>query len=205
MSLSLKKIKYHFFLSGNRQGMAIIMVLSSIVFVVLLAQETIFNTQIEHRSAAAELHSLRAYYAAKAGMEVSILRIKVYLNLTKQGASNSGLLQSLRPQLDIIWKFPFHWPPIGSKQIRSNDGEGTTRSLTNTSFMQNSSYLTSITPANSLLDINDIASPIPSLRNWTLQVLQRLIAQLRENNNTLADEVSEADINDIFVKYTRLG
>ena len=173
--------------------MAIVMVLSSLVFVILLAQETIFNTQIEHRSATAELHALRAYYAAKAGMEINILRVKVYVHLFKTAKPK---VEPFRAQMDMVWKFPFQWPPVNLSEPDSAESEA--NEVSHTSFMKDSSYVTSIIPANSLLDINDIASPVPSLRNWTSQVLQRLIMQLRENNKALSDEISEADVLQIL-------
>ncbi|MDE0518871.1 MAG: hypothetical protein OXH36_04885, partial [Bdellovibrionales bacterium] len=66
---SYEKIEPSGYKKSSKKGMALIMVLSTIVFVILIIQETVFDTQVEYRSAIAELNSLRAYYAAKAGME----------------------------------------------------------------------------------------------------------------------------------------
>ena len=173
--------------------MALIMVLSTIVFIILLIQETVFETQIEYRSAIAELNSLRAYYAAKAGMEVNILRVKNYIKLT----TNYGRqIQQFRAHIDLIYQFPFQWPPPISEKLNSIS-QGEFSKIKENSFMQ-AEFITSIEPESSHIDINDLASPIPSLRKWTFKTLYRLILYLRINDQKLADEIKEQDIIEIL-------
>ena len=174
--------------------MALIMVLSTIVFVVLIIQETVFETQVEYRSAIAELNSLRAYYAAKAGMEVNILRVKSYIKVIK---SNNNIMNQMRPYIDLIWKFPFQWPPPIPKELDSITAEEFSK-INNSSFMQKASFITFIEPESSKIDINDLASPIPSLRRWTYSVLYRLIHILRLKNKNLEEAISIKDIADVL-------
>ncbi len=188
-----KKKKSLTFPKSNQKGMALIMVLSTIIFIILLIQETAFETQIEYRSAVAELNSLRAYYAAKAGMEVSLLRVNTYVKLNKKYKDK---LKSFRAYTDLIWKLPFIWPPPVMKDM---DHIGSTEllKLREDSFMQ-TSFMTTIDPENSRIDINDLASPIPSLRKWTFQVLYRLIYLLQAQDKRLADAMSTQDTAEIL-------
>ncbi len=192
--LSNIKKHTHFLFSKTRQkGMALIMVLSTIVFIILLIQETVFETQIEYRSATAELNSLRAYYAAKAGMEVNILRVKNYIKLT---TNYSQQIQQFRAYIDLIYQFPFQWPPPIPENLNSiNQSEFS--KIKEDSFMQ-AEFITSIEPESSRIDINDLASPIPSLRKWTFQTLYRLIFYLRLNDQKLADEITEQNIIEVL-------
>ncbi|MYE07288.1 MAG: general secretion pathway protein GspK [Oligoflexia bacterium] len=174
--------------------MALIMVLSTIVFVILIIQETVFDTQVEYRSAIAELNSLRAYYAAKAGMEVNILRVKSYTKIIK--SYDNKTMNQFRPYIDLIWRFPFQWPPPIPKELDSITTEEISK-ISNNSFMQ-AQFATFIEPESGKMDINDLASPIPSLRVWTHNVLFNLIALLRMNNKKLDDALSTEDINNIL-------
>lgn len=192
ISFGIKKTNS--FPKTNNRGMALIMVLSTIVFIVLLVQETVFETQIEHRSAIAELNSLRAHHAAKSGMEVNILRVRTYIKLTTQYAQQ---IQPFRSYVDLIYQFPFHWPPLKPDGLDLISAKKFSKIKEN-SFMQGSFFVTSIEPETSRIDINDLASPIPSLRKWTFQVLYRLIYHLQLNNKKLAAEINEKNIFEIL-------
>ena len=187
---------YQFLFQPLKQskGLALIMVLSGTVLVVSIIQETIFDTQAEYRSTVSELHSLKAYYAAKAGMEISLLRIKNYRSIMK---NYGNTLQSFQSYIDLIWKIPFSWPPV----LMSEDEEQSTieeiSTLTGNSLMQDIKYNTVITTTASRIDLNDLASPIPSLRKWTFKILFQLIQQLQLNEENLnPDEVNPDEILD---------
>ena len=181
-------------LAGKR-GMALMMALSFTVFTMLVVQETIFETQTEYRSARAELESLRAYYAAKAGMELNLLRLKTYTRLTS-GSNNHKSVPLFRAYLGLLWKFPIVWPPPVLEEL-SQITQDEMRSIQENSFLQ-SQFYTSIEPSASKLDVNDLASPVPSLREWTFQVMSRLIFILRERDEKLKEEVSDQDIVDLL-------
>ena len=193
----IKKSKFAFVLikksllfSKNRQkGMALIMVLSTIVFIILIVQETVFDTQIEYRSAVSELNSLIAYHAAKSGMEVNILRVKAYTKIMNNYGKNVKPFQSA---VDLIWRFPLQWPPPIPDSANSRQKEDLIK-MKGDSFM-NSGFITFIEPENSRIDINDLASPIPPLREWTALTLFRLIDFLHRKNKAQVEEIQEADI-----------
>ena len=177
----------------NKKGMALMMVLSTTVFVILLIQESVFETQTEYRSAIAELNDLRAYYAAKAGMEVNILRVKAYVKLHKN-KENAAIIKPIRAYMDLIWRFPFHWPPKipeGMNKIQQEDF-----SKLNKNSLMTAQFFTSMEPETGRIDINDLSSPLPSLRKWTFDILYRLIFILVKNQG-IEEELNEQDIKNI--------
>ena len=168
----------------TKKGLALIMVLSGLVLIVSLIQETIFETQVEYRLAVREMHSLKAYYAAKAGMELSLLRTKTYHFIIKNYGDKAKVL---RPYIDLVWKAPFSWPPLLSDTEEEEEKE-------TASLLQGLNYSTNISATAGKLDLNDLASPIPSLRKWTYLILYRLIYQLYEEQ----PEFNEGQIKDII-------
>ncbi len=203
MKQTIKQI-YQFCFRPLKQskGLALIMVLSGTVLVVSIIQETIFNTQTEYRSTVSEFHSLKAYYAAKAGMEISLLRIKNYRTITKKYGST---LKSFQSYIDLIWKIPFNWPPVLMDENEGQSSAEEISKLSGNSLMQDIKYNTVITATASRIDLNDLASPIPSLRKWTFKILFQLIQQLQLNEeNQNPDEINpdeildEAQITDIL-------
>ena len=172
----------------NKRGAAMLMVLAIILVVVSLIEETLFETQTEYRSAVSEMDSLKAYYAAKAGMDINFLRIKNYQQIMKQ--MGDKLPPAYRPYMDLLWKMPFNWPQDSLNETAQP------------SFMK-ASYNTSIIPSASRLDLNDLASPIPSLRKWTAEVLYRLIYNHTQEDTALSErEFTEQDIRDIISNIT---
>lgn len=197
---------YKWFIAGNsnlffcfsgvrrQQGMAVILVISTILFVVLVIQETVFETQVEHRSARAELNDLQSYYAAKSGVEIALLRIKAYRKVTSISHAQMG---AFRSYIDMMWRFPFHWPLA----IQDTDKPQGEKNLFFEGSLMQAQYQTKLTPTAGQLDINDLASPLPSLRQWTFDVLFRLIFQLRQERKELEEAMSE---NDIFQVLTNI-
>ena len=182
-------------LTQNNKGIALIMVLSMIVFVIVLVQETVFDTQIAYRSAVADLNAVKAYYSAKAGMEVNILRVKTYLQLTKSHG-NKPEIKPLIPYMNLIWQFPFGWPPSQPENSTSLHAQEIQK-LTEKSLMKNQ-FITFVQPENSRIDVQDLASPIPSLRKWTFVVLFRLIRHLQSEHPALKESLNEQEIRDIL-------
>ena len=182
-----------FYFSGIRrqQGMAVILVISTILFIVLVIQETVFETQVEHRSARAELNDLRSYYAAKSGVEIALLRIKAYRKVTSISHVQMGIFRSY---IDMMWRFPFHWPLA----VKGIDKLPADKNVTVEGSLMQAQYRTKLTPTAGRLDINDLASPLPSLRQWTFNVLFRLILQLRQEQEDLKEEMSESDIANVL-------
>ena len=181
----------------NNKGLALVIVLSLIVVVVLVVEEITSNIKWEYRSAVANLNRLRAYYSAKAGMDINILRVKTYLKLI-QAYGKKQEMQAVIPYMNLIWQFPFSWPPSVPAGASSIAGQEL-KAMTEKSFMIGQ-LITSIQPENGRIDVNDLASPIPSLRSWTFEVLHRLILHLQSEDPVLSENLSEQDITEVLLR-----
>ena len=179
----------------NNKGLALVMALSLIVVVILLAQETVFDTQIEYRSAIDNFNRLKAYYLAKAGMEINILRVKTYVQLSQSHGQRSEM-QALIPYMNLIWQFPFGWPPHVLKEASPIVKQELNKLIKESLIKEH--FITSIQPENSRIDVNDLGSPIPSLRTWTFEVLHRLIMILRLENPHLSENLDEQEVTTIL-------
>ena len=103
-----EKTKKSFYRLRDKKGIALFVALAGILLMTVLAVEFSREAVIEHRSSAHAVHKLQAYYAAKAGVDISLLRIKLYYKVLSQLGDSLGDNRSL---LDQIWQFPFQWPP----------------------------------------------------------------------------------------------
>jgi len=73
-----------------------------------------------------------------------------------------------------------------NKSQKQNKGESK-------SFMQ-AKYMASIQPTGGRIDINDLASPIGALRDWTFSRLTLLMHNLRAENEQLEKEMNKSNI-----------
>ena len=94
----------------NQKGMAMIIAIFSLMLLVFIATEVSYETQVEYTSASQDVNRLKSYYAAKAGIEISLLRVLIY----KKALASLGsvLPDDQKSMLDPIWSFPFAWPPV---------------------------------------------------------------------------------------------
>ena len=60
----------------NQKGVALMIAIFTVVIVLYLAMEILYETNIEYAVNAQAVHKVKAYYAAKSGYELSLLRIK---------------------------------------------------------------------------------------------------------------------------------
>ena len=93
---------------GEPRGVAILMVLFFMVFMVFITTSVSYDTIVEYSTASRRVSQLKAHYAAKAGIEVSLLRIQLYRKA--KILLGDKLKGRALEQLDAIWNFPFAWP-----------------------------------------------------------------------------------------------
>ena len=123
----------------------------TVTFVIFLATEISQQTIMEYFASATEVKKVQAHYAAKACLNLSLLRIKGYQQATKA-------LGNAIPDLsmvDMIWSFPLSWPPALPKEISSFDSS-TIKKTVGGSYMKHQ-FLSSITAEGGKIDINDIS------------------------------------------------
>src|SRR6185437_10787711 len=122
---------------------------------------------------------LKAYYAARAGLELSLLRIKIYETVAGQLGSNSQIPLSM---LDPIWQIPFTWPPVLPKDISKAEASDIQETVAK-SAMQ-AEYVSRIESEGGKLNINDLGSPSTSLAQSTrAQILKIFQNQILQDEN----------------------
>ena len=161
----------------NQKGVALLMAMFCVMIMAFLAVELNFDTSVEYILSNKEYHRVKAYEAAKAGVELSLLRIQLFKNVTKQYGSQLKGQESI---LQMIWALPFTWPPsipqdssiVDKDQIGSAVGD---------SFME-ARYVAQISSEGSKLDVNDLDSPSESLKKATRDQLLRIFEQKMANS-----------------------
>ena len=146
----------------------------AMMLAVVVATEIAYETQIEYSRAAQSVNRLKAYYAAKAGVELSLYRILLYKKAMGQFGDQ---LKENRAMLDPIWQFPFAWPPTALTMV-SDSMKDDVEKVTKESTLD-SQYAVTIESEGSKIDINALGSPskalADSVRGQLLQIFQNEI------------------------------
>jgi general secretion pathway protein K len=103
---------------NNQRGIALLVTLFAIMILTFLAIEIGYNTQVELSVGVSQVDRLRAYYLAKSGIQISLLRINLYRTAMQRFGDKLG---AQKHSLDVIWQFPFAWPPMIPEEGSSFD------------------------------------------------------------------------------------
>lgn len=104
----------------NENGIALAMVLAAIAVLSILVTEFTYIAQVNQKMAFDGLDQVKAYYLAKSGLKISLLRLKAYQNVkgfvntlggNSQSKGNNASASAVpKGALDKIWSFPFMYP-----------------------------------------------------------------------------------------------
>ncbi|MBC7370103.1 MAG: general secretion pathway protein GspK [Bdellovibrionaceae bacterium] len=134
------------------------MAITCVVLISWIAMEVSYDSLVEYNVNSNSLNRLKAYYAAKSGVELSLLRIKTFqqaqASFGKQMGAASGML-------DQIWKFPFGWPIPVPPELNAVDKDQI-KTVLKESIMD-ASYTVTIEDEGSKIDLNDLVSPSKAL------------------------------------------
>lgn len=163
----------------SQKGVALLLALFAMTIMTFIALEVSYDTSVDYVVASQQVNRIKAYYAAKAGVEISLLRILYY----KQAMAALG--EALGPEasrLEIIWSFPFAWPPTLAKSGKINDvDKGQLESSVSESLM-NAQYAVTITPEGGKIDINDLGSDVKSLKKSMIEQIVKIFeAEVQQN------------------------
>lgn len=150
----------------NQRGIAMLLALFTTVIITYLVVEISYETNVEYIVNANAVNKLKSYYAARSALDLGLLRIKLYQQASKQLANAPAEYKS---QLDMIWSFPFAWPPVLPSDSMEMD-KSTLDDLVKNSTMD-ATYTLSISDEGSKIDINDLDSLSKGLRESTRRLL----------------------------------
>lgn len=159
----------------NQKGIALLLATFSLTLMLYLAMEVQYETQVEYIVNNQAVNQLKAYYAAKSGVELSLLRIKIYQNAKAQVAAAGQAAAGFSPLLNLIWSFPFAWPPILPGEMDAVEKGQIEEAVKGATL--DGGYFTTISDEGTKIDLNDLDSPSKALREST----RKLLLQIFEN------------------------
>ncbi len=161
----------------NQKGVALMMALFCVMIIIYLASEMTYETNVEYLVNSQSVNRIKAHYAALAGVEISLLRIKIYQKVVAQFGKN---LKGQASMLDTIWQLPFAWPPVVPTEVSAVD-QDMIKSVVKDSYFD-AQYVVTIEDEGSKIDLNDLASPSKALRDSTRAQLVNIFKNRHEND-----------------------
>lgn len=165
----------------NNRGMALMIVTACIMFIMYFAMELISESRIEYEVNAQGLNRIKAYYAAKSGLQLSLLRIKIYQQAQSKFGAQLGGNSSL---LNQIWQFPFAWPLPIPDELNAVDKDSFKKLVKESSM--DASYIVTIEDEGSRIDLNDLNSTSKVLRETTKNQLLNIFSQKMKEDEEFA-------------------
>ena len=156
----------------NNRGVAMLIAIFAMTLLFFIAMEVSYDTQVNYVSSSQKLGRLKAYYASKAGVEISLLRILIYKKALRQF---SGLMQGNTHMLDSIWQIPLTWPPVLPEEASTIDKERLTENVQESSLK--AQYLVTIENEGGKIDINDLGSDSQPLAESTYKQILQIFTQ----------------------------
>jgi general secretion pathway protein K len=179
---------------GNQRGVALLIAIFTMMFIFYLVTEILYDSNVEYVVHAQSVSRLKAYYAARSGMQLSLLRIKIYQQVAKQfGSKAQGEQKKL---LDMIWSMPFAWPPVIPDEVNSVDKD-LIKSKVKEAQMD-ATYVTMITDEGSKIDVNDLNSPSKALHDVTRTLLTQVFENKMQNDEAWAAQHRDVRIEEII-------
>ena len=179
----------------NQRGVALLISLFAVTVLSFIAVELSYDVSIEYIISNKEYHRLKAYYAAKAGIEISRFRIFIYKQALAQFQGNLGGKQHL---VDMIWNFPFVWPVVLPEAVGRVEREQI-QGVMDESLMKDVQYTTQISSEGSKIDVNDLASASEVLRDLTKQQLLQIFEYSINEDDPFGRHLSESNTDHIEI------
>ena len=179
----------------NNRGVALLIAVFSLGVLIFIANEVSYESNVEYVVASQEVNRIQAYYSAKAGAELSLLRILLYKKAIAQYGEQLGPQKSI---LDPIWQFPFAWPPtnfIPQDDLTVVAREALKDVEKNSSLK--STYITTIESEDGKIDINSLGSKLEPIRKATRQQLLEIFAAELEQNEKFQEKYSNFNFEEL--------
>ncbi len=180
---------------GNQRGVAMLMALMSLSLLMWISVELSYDTSVDYVVAANQVNEVKAFYAAKAGVELSLLRIHIY----KMAMQNLG--SQLGPQskmLDMIWSFPMMWPPQLPEDANMTEVDRSLIQGVVGESLMDAQYAATITSEGSRIDLNDLGSDVKALSEGTKRQLMRIFESELEHNEEFRQKYSGFNFEEVL-------
>lgn len=165
----------------NQRGVAMLIAIFSLILMVFLANEVSYDATVEYLVASQQVNRLKAYYAAKAGVEISLLRILIYKKILSAFADQ---IKGNEAMLDPVWQLPFSWPPMLPDDLSSNDKDNIQQSIKDSTM--DGKFVAQISSEGNKIDINDLGAFMPEgkgIRDATKKQILKIFQNQVETND----------------------
>lgn len=177
----------------NERGVALLISIFALTLSVWIAAEISYEANTEYIIASKKFDKLQAYYGAKAGTQLSLLRVSLF---KKALSSLSKKTENLN-DFDMIWSMPLAWPL--SDYLPTDLGEIIKSSLKETeknSFMT-AKYTTQIESEDGKIDLNNLNSISETLKNFTITQIFNIFEQAKEADEPFAKKYADFDFQTV--------
>ncbi len=171
----------------NQTGSALLMALFTTTVLMVIATEIMYQTTVETKVSAHGINQLKAYYAARAGIELGLFRVHLF----RTAVATFGDAIPDKSMLDMIWNFPFAWPPPVPEETSMVDKDMIKTSVKE-SLMQ-AEYTLFIESEGSKIDINDLGSDSTVVAESTRALLLQMFKSRIESDDDFADRYRSFD------------
>jgi type II secretory pathway component PulK len=137
---------------SDDSGAALMMAIFTVTMLMIIATEIMYETNVEYAVSTQSVNQVKAHYAAKAGVEISLLRLHIWRKITDLVKPE---MLNMMPMLDMIWNVPFTWPPMIPDATNSVDKSDIKDSVKK-SLMQ-SQYVANLESESSKIDLSLLA------------------------------------------------
>ena len=113
----MKKWNHIWAASQNKSGAALLTVLVALFLITLMTFELYYVVNVERRMAYNDINQLKAYYLAKSGVNIGILRLALYGRTRKMANDFQKMAPgvNIKQYLEMIWALPLPpFPPAKS-------------------------------------------------------------------------------------------
>ncbi len=177
---------------SDNSGAALMMAIFAMTMLLAIAMDMLFETNVEVQVSSQSINQVKAYYAAKAGVDISLLRIHIY----KKALGMIGSALPNKSMLDPIWQMPFAWPPIVPATASGID-QGDIKKSVKESLMT-STYIATIDSESSKLDINDLGSSNQLLSQTVHTQLMQMFQSRIDGDEKFAARYRGFDFNSVL-------
>lgn len=196
MSTWKERLRYNPLRSDKKKkGIALILATTTLMLMVYVATEVSKDSLTEYAVNTQELNRIKTYYAARDGMQIALLRVKVF-----QQVSRMSLPPGFSKYIEQIWKFPFSWPLPISADMNSIDKESMKKSA-DESFME-ASYTHTIEDEGTKIDLNDLISPSKTLQQLTKTQLLNIFQQKIEADDDFRQNYQNVRFEELVNRIT---
>jgi|GEM_PF-574400 len=163
---------------GSRQGIALMLATACLMLISFVVMEVTYDSSVEYTVNSNAIRQLKAYYAAKCALDISLLRIKIYQSAQSKFGKQLGSQAKI---LEQIWRFPFAWPPPIGSDLNGVDKDMIQAKLKES--LMDASYMATIEDEGSRIDLNDLNSKVEAVRkNARQQILNIFHAKVTDDS-----------------------